>query len=801
MSTRTSRHDKPARIRNAVAAAPLAAVLAFASAASAQIAAPAPDAPAPAASQSISPVTPDNALADIIVTANKRKERLQDVPTSISVIDGSQALANHILDYQDISRTVPGLSFAPQGQEGLDNLEIRGVSSTVGSQTVGVYLDDVPLLITNNYEGATTPKFLDFDNIEVLRGPQGTLYGAGSEGGTIRFVSNQPVIDKYEASVRTDLSGTRHGGVNYDEQGTVNIPVVPGKVAVRASVEYGEQSGWVDDLDSAGGVARNGINNERDFVARASARILADDTLTITPSLFAQNVKTADSPDFYPALGLYKIQKNVVEYDSDRFLVPSLTITKDLGFADLTSVSSYFWREVNRQKDGTAFNSVPLAQQLGGIFPNLADQSNAVIGGLGSPVMFHDQWETPTEELRLTSKTQAQSGLPFRYTIGLYYSDQKNQHKDYEPVPGLSAAYQTLFNQNINFGPLGDGSPGLFARDLVYYVTDHNDTAQYAAFGQVDIDILPKLHFGAGARYLIAREAFSERGAGVFELGNAGVDTPYSQTADFHALTPKFSLTYDLGPESSVYASAAKGFRLGGATSPNYNTFCLSGLQQLGVTSPPKSYSPDSLWTYELGSKSIVLNHSLSLNVDGYYIDWSNLQQSLIIPICGGELNVNVGNATAYGGEVEIAFKPRFIPALTLGLAAGVEHATITTSSNQITAQPGQFVLNTPNYTITPSVDYAWPIRDDIYAFVHGSYAYTGRSHSSFVPADPNFSNPGYGTLNLSIGANFGRFEAQLYARNLFNDRTIFQRPQINTVVEGYALQPMTVGATLSAKF
>ncbi len=744
----------------------------------------------------------DSQIGDVIVTANKRSELLKDVPTSISVLDGSQLLLDHIQDYEDLTRFVPGISFATQGQPGTSNIEIRGVSSTVGSQTVGVYLDDVPLLITNNYEGATEPKFLDFDRIEVLRGPQGTLYGAGSEGGTIRFVSNLPQLDKYEASVRTDLSGTDFGGVNYDERGTVNIPVVPGTFAIRASVEYGEQSGWVNNYDPQGIRDRNDINDERDFVGRVAGRYVSDGGLSVVASVFAQNVKSADSPDFYPDLGLYKIQKGVIEFDRDIIVVPSVTVTQDLGFADLTSVSSYFWRETNRQKDGTAFNSAPLAQELDGFFPAQTALNNSLIGALPSPVSFHDEWETPTEEIRLASKSQDETGLPFRYTVGLYYSDQKNQHRDYEPIPGLSAAYQTIYGQNINFGPLGNNTPNLFSRDLVYYVTDHNDTAQYAGFGQLDVDILPQLHFGAGARYLIAREAFSEVGAGVFELGNAGVGGPaYTQTADFHAFTPKFTLDYDLTPATNLYASAAKGFRLGGATSPNFNTFCLAGLQQLGVSSPPSSYAPDHLWTYEGGVKTTLLDRTLSINADGYDIQWSNIQQSLIIPICGGELNVNVGNAQSYGGELTVAYKPPFARGLTLGLTGGIEHSVITSSNNQITAQPGDSVLNTPNWTITPSIDYTREIAEDVIGFVRASFAWTGTTHSSFLVTDPNYRNPGYGVLNATMGATFGRFEATLYARNLLDDRTIYQRPQINTVTEAYTVQPLTIGVTLSAKF
>ena len=181
----------------------------------------------------------DNAatLAEVVVTANKREENTKDVPVSVGVLDGRSIEALHVEDLEDVSRIVPGVSFAahnngPNGP-GQDNITIRGVSSTVGNPTVGIYMDEVPIITITGYEGDAEPRLIDIDRIEVLRGPQGTLYGASSEGGTIRFITNQPDSHEFSGWIRQEGSHTQHGGYNYDTKGVINIPVVEDVFALR----------------------------------------------------------------------------------------------------------------------------------------------------------------------------------------------------------------------------------------------------------------------------------------------------------------------------------------------------------------------------------------------------------------------------------------------------------------------------------------------------------------------------------------------------------------------------------------
>jgi iron complex outermembrane recepter protein len=752
------------------------------------------------------------------------------VPLSIGVISGSDLTDLHVSSVEDISRLVPGISFAahnngPNGP-GQDNITIRGVSSTVGNPTVGIYLDEVPLITITGYEGDAEPRLVDIDRIEVLRGPQGTLYGASSEGGTVRFITNTPDSHEYSGWARQEFSDTKDGGFNYDTKGVLNIPVISDVFALRVSAEYGKETGYLDRfaLDgsiaagttSAGELLRTHINPDGDQSISIKGLYTPGDDLSVTPALLYQRYNASDSSSFIPATGLYHTYVPVPGADTDSMLIPSLTVKKGLGFAELTSITSYVDRKVERQSDGTFFNSAAVAQfylDTVGAPPYSTNQhaNDYILGNIPSPVTFTDAFNTWTQEFRLQS---ADDKARVRWVAGAFVADQQWSHLDYEPAPGFGAAFQNIYGYNINLDPVLNPSigtpqfnPNFWANDLMWTVYDHNDVKQYAIFGQVDVDVLPILHVGLGERYVWAEEKFSETGGGLFDFGGGGTTgTPYLSSARFSTSTPKATITLDLSDDSSLYASAGKGFRLGGATTPNTNAVCLEGLAELGINSAPTSYGPDQLWSYEFGTKNVLFEKTLSINADMYYITWKNLQQTITIPICGGALNANVGDAEAIGGELEVRYKPPFLRGLTLTANAGGEHAYITSSSNTVTAQVGQDVLYTPKMTANVTANYTWVLSDTTNAFLLADYEYTGKSFGSFIVStpdapDPSYIDPAYSVVNLNIGVTRGPLEISVFAKNLLNNDTILQSPTINSVTMGYTLRPRTVGIALQAKF
>jgi outer membrane receptor protein involved in Fe transport len=796
------------------------------------------DLPGPEVAESTPPTAPPQTsqnkansgqLEQIVVTANKRAEQAKDVPTSISVISGGDLEEHHVVDYDDITRTVPGVSFGTGGGFGETNIEIRGISSTTGSATVGLYLDDVSITTRNTYDGAEQPKLLDIDRIEVLRGPQGTLYGASSEGGTIRFITNQPDLTNFSGSASSELSGTEHGSVNYDEQGVVNVPIVDGLFGVRAAIEYGDASGWIDhftpedsfvnngtssEVLGKGPLANSGVNDERDLAFRLSAKYQADPDFTIVPAIYFQRVKDADANDFFPVIGLDEQTKKVVEYDRDTMFVPSVTVNDNLGFANLTSVSSYYWRQNSRQTDGTFFNSTIFATVfLDNDFPQKQAQNDALIGTLASPVKFTTDYGTAAQEFRLTSTPPGHGDLPLKWVAGFYWSDQWDTNRNFEPAPGLQAAFQQIYgvpisqadnlpNNPATFIPLNSpGQPNLYQGDQLYFASSRTDERQYAAFGQVDYDILPDLHAAAGLRYVYARESYTFVGGGFYDLGNT---SPFNQVTRYYPVTPKFSLTYDLDDNASLYATAAKGFRLGGPTGPTPtgpNNPCQQDYINNGITTPPVAYNPDKLWSYEVGSKALAFENTVSINTAAYYIDWKSIQQTIDLPICGFNFTSNVGDAQSYGVETEILYKPPFVHGLTVGASGGSNSSTITKTNNANTAPVGANVLNSPAVSLTFKADYNWDIRDDITAFIRSDYDIVGHSHGSFKTTDSNFEDPAYGVLNASVGLDFGSLQVSLFAKNLLGNDTIIQRPQINTVIEGYTVRPLTAGINVAKQF
>lgn len=551
--------------------------------------------------------------------------------------------------------------------------------------------------------------------------------------------------------------------------------------------------------------------------------------LTVTPDLLYQQTRAGDTSTFIPAVGLYNTFAQVPAFIHDTLLIPSLTIKAGLGFADLTSVTSYLNRQANRQTDGTFFNTTAISQfflDTAGKPPyttNKAGNDN-ILGNISSPVLFRDHFNTWTQEFRLSSPAEQ---TRIHWVAGVFLADQEYSHDDYETAPGYSAAFQKIYGYNINqdqiLNPSISNPPfnaNFWGNDLVWTVFDHNNTVQYAAFGQIDFNVTDQLHIGLGDRFVKAKESFTESGAGFFDFGGGGTGTcniapgatscvptppsgPYTQSATFSTSTPKVTLTYDVTSLASVYATAGKGFRLGGATTPNTNAACIAGLKQLGYNNVPTNYGPDSLWSYELGTKTLAFEKTLSFNADVYLIDWKSIQQSIVIPICGGQFNTNVGNARAIGGEIEARYKPPVISGLVLGLNLGAEHAYITSSVNATAFAVGDHVLYTPDYTVTALADYGWHLTDTVGAFVRGDYEYTGKSYGAFSPqaTQPFYIDPAYSVVNASVGIMIGSIEIAAFAKNLADNKTILQSPQINGVTEGYTLRPRTIGISAQAKF
>ena len=263
-------------------------------------------APAPAEAASAPKGT---TLETVIITSQKRKEDVRKVPLSVSVVSGEALQDNHINDVTDLTRSVPNLSFSSQAGAGLSTLEIRGVSSQAGSATVSIYLDDISLTTRNLYsQGTAEPRFFDLDRVEVLRGPQGTLYGASSLGGTIKFISKQPDASAFSGSAYTELSSTSHGGANYLGQAVLNVPLIKGNTALRIGVQAGHDSGYIDQVSPTSLAVTDKRLNSTDWsVLKLALKSDFAPGWSATPALFYQRFKSHDIDAAYLAVGGYQL--------------------------------------------------------------------------------------------------------------------------------------------------------------------------------------------------------------------------------------------------------------------------------------------------------------------------------------------------------------------------------------------------------------------------------------------------------------------------------------------------------------
>ncbi len=685
-------------------------------------------------------------LGEIVVTATKRETTLQETPISITAQTGDELIGRGVPDIATLAASIPGVSFQSVGP-GRTNFNIRGLSDTGGSSpTVGFYLDDVPVSPPTSALSAAgkselSPDLYDLERVEVLRGPQGTLYGAGSEGGTIRLLTNQPNPEKFDASGQIILGGTEGGGFNHGINGMLNLPLIDHELALRLVLTDRYDSGYIDrivvspypqytnnntvrgDVADAPVAAKfSDVNYTHTQALRATLLWQPGSDLSVTPAVFLQKITQGgqNSIDVPPGNYAHYQAGNIPESFEEDFEVYSLKVRYDFGWATLQSTSSQLHVHLLNVED--------VSEQWYGVF--LPYGSPFLTTGDASEEHEQNQF---SEEVRLASN----KGGSLDWILGAFYND---------------------FNDQLNYS---EGSSGLIPYDgapVVFDDSEPDHLQQSALFGEATYAIVPDLKVTAGLRYFHYGFDYTQNYSGL------ATAPPYVSSGSTSAsgFTPKIGITYLPTQDLTLFADAAKGFRPGSANLPIPPSFCGVDLQSLGAN----TYRPDSVWSYELGEKARLMEGQVGIRSSIYYIKWSDVQQNIPLA-CGYGYTANAGTAVSKGGEFEL--DARVTHDLTLHASLGYTDAAITAAAPGSVLPVGSPLADVPKWTASSSLEYSHPLT--------GQYALTARVEDQYVGSEfdpsaepyPVSTRPSYSILNARLGVERDRVSAYLFVDNALN--------------------------------
>ncbi len=781
---------------------------------------------------------PAGELEEITVTAEKRTESQQTVPLSITTFGAVALEQKAVVDFFDYGTKVPNLGFAYTG-DGMSTartISIRGVS---GDNVTGFYVDETPL------PDSLDPRILDIDHIEVLRGPQGTLYGARSMGGTVRIITKTPDFNDFSATLHGSASDTaRTDQGNYGVDAVANFPLIADRLAMRVSAFWDTDAGYFKrkyctDPATAGvtcfpqttGPLTTTVDNVgevNNYGGAVAFSIKLTDDMILTPRLLQQkstyngflmsDVLTAPGaigypypsysapPIVLPSLVPTDFTQgrffNIPEGGFDNWQLDSIDFKWNTGVGEFVSSSSYFSRKVVETEDETDFvwaDLLPLGQIL--------NPAYALPRPIPSAISEEKDYQRFVQEVRFASQLQG----PLQFVAGAFYSDLHGAipfAADYPPAlaPGYGAI-QTA----AGVCAAGIICPNPNNPDEIFGIHYKTDIEEPAVYGQLTYQFWDAWKATAGLRWNQVKTT-----AGGYQEGTvtqstapgapAQVVDPNTTTKE-NSTTPKLELDYRVNPADMIYASAAKGFRPGGLVPSVPAAICASELPPGTNAGETRAFSSDSLWSYELGTKTGWFENRLTVDAAIFYIDWKNIQQWVLLP-CGFQYKANAGVAFSKGGEIEVRALP--IDPLELTLGVGNQNARITQPGGPLSPlQEGDHVFEVPDWTGNTSGTWTARLSDEYKLVSEIDYSYVGHSFSANNLAAANPATrlrPHYDLLDARIALAHGKIEYAFVGKNLGNtaanladSRSIAAetpgRPRLVTN------QPRTIGLEVRASF
>ncbi len=797
-------------------------------------------------------------LEEVIVTATRREESMSKIAVSVTAITQEGLDLRGIKDIADVARFTPGIKV---DNSGTNNISIRGIASSGGAGTTGIYIDDTPIqmrALAFNPDEAL-PKSFDIERVEVLRGPQGTLFGAGSMGGTVRYITVQPSLHKSSVYSRSEISFTAGGDPSYEAGIAAGGPLIDGTFGVRVSAWYRKDGGWVDRINPDTGATEDKRTNHGETkLFRLAAVWAPNGNWTITPSFYYQEETKNDVDNYWtqysdPSSHHFVSANPTQRKSPDKFYLPSLKIEADFDKVHLISNTSYYHRDDLTGYDGTLYNLgfyqnfFPFALDANG---DQAPLSTLLLDGTGvhlnnplynppgipgangyrSPATVDNGQRNFTQEFRLQS---VDDSAKLTWTAGLFYSVNKQEYLEQIHDPDLGQFLQAVYTGTGN--SLGVGAtPNDYILDFFYgigydpaFPTDsyflhtHAKDEQVALFGEGSYKFTDRTKLTIGARYARMKFDFDSITGGPQIYDDT---TALASSRSENAFTPKVSLQFQADPNDMYYATYAKGFRPGGGNNPLPIVACSLDFDSDHLDLPngaPPTFNSDTVDSFEVGAKNNV-NNRFRLASSLYYIKWHNIQQTVVPPVCQISFISNLGEATAKGIDVQadVAVTDHF----TMELSAGYTDARYTrdskislnpavppivASGDAIAGQGGQ-----PNPPFTASVGLEYKFN----AFSKDSFVRLDYEHSSAPKwlsasqdavtaqfSETNYALPATDFMTLRGGVTLGEWQVAAFVDNLTDthpvtnyDFTISAGDAFDTTQRNYTFRPRTFGFTFT---
>ena len=745
-------------------------------------------------------------LEEITVTATKRTSGLQEIPMSISAISGESLERSGVADFTDIATSVPSVSFRSSGP-GRTKLNVRGISAATGvAPTVSFYLDEMPVQSISS--GSTTsfaqavvdPKMYDLERVEVLRGPQGTLYGSSSMGGTIRLITRQPQLGEYDASVGTEVSSTTGGGTNFRLNGMVNAPIGD-TAALRVVASYTDNDGYFDRVsDSTDEVFAKNVNTEETVSVRAALRWEISDNSYLQPVIFTQTTEMDGKPNFD---GPLTDDKQFAPFDAkepfdDEFTLTSLTYGHDFASMSLLATYSQIDRKLKNLEDITT--------------------GSAAIFGIPNPTpAFSDELvdlEDETIEIRLSSETDSD----WQWLVGYYRKD---------------ATVDAGYRMGPGWNPLDvddDGEPDVFFNGLAN-TQKLSEYEEDAFFGELTYHLTDSLSITGGIRSLdYDFHSLEENWGWAFnDDGDRSTANVRDSVISDSNTDEKLSLTYQFGDANQVYASASTGSRPGAinrviprsddpAQAVGYA--CNQDLIAYGIDDPG-AYLGDEVTSTEIGWKLLLADSSVRFNGAVYNVKWDDIQQLVFTSaICGNNFTGNLGKASSSGVELEVTASVSDNLTLTanLGYTDAQFDQTLQSPDGSVEfVTKGDLLPDVPELMYNIGFDYAIPAGNGGEYYVMGNLNHVdetletpGRKSTDISGSGIDSTNvrPDYTILDLRVGyISDSGWEAALFIDNVtdeeaiygFNDAIAFNFPDVGDPT--VRNRPRTIGISANFNF